>query len=512
MNVDLGDADAAVGISLGVITDFLQELTRLGRLPDRVEFDRDLGGQVFHVVVLLDPLRFEMVTTGADAPRTRLRFSGIIEARPVADPDAVPVTFPLDAAVRLTIVLVPGQPVPHIGFRYDGVDGSPVPPVTAADIDSFMTRPEVQQVLDNTRLPIADNLVRGLNESRFPDAGTRPLDADWIVQLTLTPSGSDTVDAFVVSAGPPGTSAIPAVTESFVAPRTGLAVAYARGFLDLVLERGAAARVGHKVDGATVTSLLMSMADNGIKITGHVVRKIDTPVIDVAPDVDIDFDGVALPRLVRGTTAMTMDTSGIDVDVSDSDEIFYGALRWVLTIGASALLFTGVGSFTALGIALWLTLVQKAWNGAVELDNAPNVLRESLAASLGAQLSELAESLDDSTPAGELTVEGTPDSAVVAQGNIVLSAQVIIVAMMARLRSAEYSRRLRRFVIFELDDRRKFRAQELARLMKLGKISVSGFHHVQGKYIRSDHDNSAANNLLQSFKSNETTEVVVKNR
>ena len=44
------------------------------------------------------------------------------------------------------------------------------------------------------------------------------------------------------------------------------------------------------------------------------------------------------------------------------------------------------------------------------------------------------------------------------------------------------------------------------------QISVPGFHHVQGKYIRSDHDNSAANNLLQSFKANETTEVVVKNR
>jgi hypothetical protein len=55
MNVDLGDADAAVGIALQVITDFLRELARLGRLPTRVEFDRDLGGQTFHVVVLLDP-------------------------------------------------------------------------------------------------------------------------------------------------------------------------------------------------------------------------------------------------------------------------------------------------------------------------------------------------------------------------------------------------------------------------------------------------------------------------
>jgi hypothetical protein len=464
------------------------------------------------VIVLLDPPTFEMVTAGAGAPRTVLRLTGTIEARPAGDPGAVPATFPLDVAVRLTVVLVSAQPVPEVGFRYDGVDGNPTPPVTAADIDAYMTSPEVQQMLTSTRLPIANSLVRGLNESRFPEPATRPADSDWSVGLTLAPASADTVDSFVVSAGPPGTSAALAVTESFVAPRTGLAVVYSRGFLDFVLDLGAAAKRGQTVDGAKVTSLTMSMADNGIKITGHVVRDIDTPLIDVAPDVDIDFDGVAIPRLVRGTTALTMDTSGIEVDVSDADEIFYGALKWVLTIGASALLFTGVGSLTLLGIALWLTLVQAVWNGAVDLDNAPNVLRKSLAASLGAQLSELAESLDDSTPAGDLTVDGTPDSAVVVGGNIVLFAQVIIVAMQARLRSAEYSEDLRRFVIFELDDRRKFRAQELARLMQAGKISVSGFHHVDGRYVRSDHDNVVANNLLQSFKSNETDEVVVKNR
>jgi hypothetical protein len=512
MKVGLGDADAAVGVGLDVVTDFLAELMRIGRLPNRQEFTRDVGGQTFDVVALLDPPTFELVTAGPDAPRTRLHLTGTIEARPAADPGADPITFPLDAAVRLTIVLTPADPVPEVGFSYDGVDGTPAFPVTADDINAFMTGPEVQQVLADTKLPIADSLVEGLNASRFPDATTRPADSDWSVRLTLTPASADTVDAFVVSAGPPGTLATLAVTESFVAPRTGLAVAYNRSFLDLVLERGAAAKRGTTVDEAEVTSLDMSMADNGIQITGHVVREIDTPIIDIAPDVDIDFDGVAIPRLIRGTTGLTMDTSGIDVDVDDVDEVFYGALRWVLTIGASALLFTGVGVFTLAGIALWATVVQFVWNKAADLDNAPNLLRDNLAASLGAQLSLLADSLDDSTPAGALTVDGTPDSALVVEGNIVLFAQVIIRSMQARLRSAEYSHKLRRFAIFELDDRRKFRAQELARLMKAGKISVSGFHHVGGKYVRSDHDNSAANNLLQSFKANETSEVVVKNR
>lgn len=511
MNVDLGNADAGVALSLDVINDFLNRLRRIGRLPDRVEFDREFGGQIFNVVVLIDNLHFEMITTGPDSPRTVLRLSGNIEARPANDPGAVPLVFPLDALVRLTIILVPGTGVPDVGFRYDGVEQAPAPPVTEADIDAFMTGPDIQGVLNQTRLAIAANLVAGLNASRFPIQAIRPADADWSVGLTLTPAGVDTVDAFVVSAAPPGVGANLGITESFVLPRTGLGVAYSRSFLNLMLERGAAAQESQTVGGAEITSLTMKMADSGIEIHGHVVRKIDTPLIDIAPDVDIDFDGIAIPQLIRGTTAMTMDTSGIVVDVDDTDEIFYGALQWVLTIGASALLFTGVGSLTAIGIGLWLTAVQSAWNGAVELDNAPNVLRESLAASLGAQLGVLADSLDDSTPAGDLAVQGTPDSMAVSNGNFVFFAQVIIAALDTRMRSAEYSSKLRRFAIFELADLRRFRAQELARLMKLGVVKVSGFHDVDGDFVRSDHDNVASNNLLETYKSNETREVVVAN-
>ena len=453
-----------------------------------------------------------MITQGPDSPRSILRILGTIEVRPASDPNASPLTVPLEAAAKLTVILLDADPVAEIGFRYDGIDGTPSPAEIASDIDNFMNSAEMQDILANTRLPIADSLVEGLNNSRFIDPNTKPDASEWNVEITLTPAGSDSVDAFVVSASPPATSATLTITESFVAPRTGLAIAYNRNFLDMVLDRGAAAKIGQEVDGAKITSLSMAMADNGIQITGHVVRAIDTPVIDVAPDVDIDFDGVAIPVLIRGTTGMTMDTSGIDVDVDDSDEIFYGALRWVITVGASALLFTGVGSLTALGILLWLTLVQKVWNGGVELDNAPNILRDSLGSGLGAQLSLLAASLDDSTPAGELSVDGTPDSASVVNGNMVLFAQVIITSMMARMRSAEYSHKLRRFVIFELDDRRKFRAQELARLMQNGKIYVSSFHQVDGKYVRSNHDDASANNLLKVFKSNETREVVVRNQ
>lgn len=513
MNVDLGDADAAVGISVDVISDYLAELQRLGRLPNEVELDREFNGQPFRVLVLLDPPTYGLVTTVPSDPIAVMQLTGTIEARRQNDPDADPLVLPLQAAVRVTPTLVPNEPQPDIGFRYDGVEGDPSFPVTAEDIDAFMTSDEVQGVLDDVRLPLASNLVAGLNESRFPLAADRPPDSSWVATLHLTPAATtQEVDALVLAVGPPTTTATLAVTESFLPAATGLAVAYNRSFLNLLLARGALARIGTQVDGANVQALEMSMASTGILVKGHVVRPIDTPLIDIAPDVDIRFNGVAVPGLVRGTVAMTMDTSGIEVDVDDSDEIFYGALQWILTIGASALLFTGVGSLTALGIGLWLTAVQHVWDGAAQLDEAPGILRRSLGASLGAQLSQLADALDDSTPAGELTVDGSPDSALVVDGTMVLTAQVFVRPLAARMRSAEFSSALRRFGIFQLTGRRRFRSQELARLMASGKVAVSGFHDVRGDFIRSNHDDSAANNLLELFRGNETSEAVVANR
>jgi hypothetical protein len=146
-----------------------------------------------------------------------LRLTGTVEVRPADDLGATPVTFPLEAAARLTVVPVPGTTVDDVTLRYDGVDGTPTPPVT---IDRFMTSHEVQQVLNSTRLPLAANLVAGLNQSRLADSANPPPDSAWAVRLTLTPAGRETVDAFAVSVGPPGTTAALGTIESFMAPRT----------------------------------------------------------------------------------------------------------------------------------------------------------------------------------------------------------------------------------------------------------------------------------------------------
>jgi hypothetical protein len=201
----------------------------------------------------------------------------------------------------------------------------------------------------------------------------------------------------------------------------------------------------------------------------------------------------------------------VEVDVDDSDEVFFSILKWFLTAIAGVLLFTGLASATLIGIVLWLTVVQAAWNADADIENAPNTLREGLANALGASLGKLSDALDDDTDVDPLRIDATPDSLVVVAGNMVFLAQILVVPIEGRMRSGEYSKRLRRFGIFELDDGRRFRAQELARLMAAGKITVPGFHQVNGDYLRADPDDAEANNLLQRFKTNPTTETVVRN-
>lgn len=506
MRVDLGEADAGVAIAISVINDYVHELARIGQLPQRIMLQRTIGGTDFDVTVIIDPPPvFTLAESGGAGPFTRLALAGTIELRPAGQPNDPPTVVPLDAAVRLDIVLVPADPAPVVGLAYGGVDGTPAPPVTADDLDALFESDDIRTILDGVRIDVVGPLVEGLNASRFPDDATRPEPSDWAVALTLMPGGADTDDSFAVTVAPPGAPAAPGLAESFVPPATGMAVAYNRQFLDLMLERGANAKEGETVNDAEILDLELSMTDTAIAVNGKAVRRVTA-----LPDIDITFTGPMVPSLIRGTTGMAFDTSGVDVDVDDEDELFFNVLKWFVTVFAGVALLSGFASLTVIGIVTWLTLVQKVWNADADIEGAPNTVRDGLATALGAELAKLSDALDDDTEVGELRIDATPDSLVVVEGNFVFLALILVVPIEARMRSGEYSRHLRRFVIFELDDGRRYRAQELARLMQAGKVAVPGFHQVDGNYLRANPDDAEANNLLQKFKQNPTTEVVVK--
>ncbi|MBX2872187.1 MAG: hypothetical protein KTR30_08805, partial [Saprospiraceae bacterium] len=268
MNIQLGAADAGVSISIAVLNDFLIELRRIDRIPQEIVLQREIANVDVEVKILLDPPVFEMAKPANVPPYTRLLLRGRIEVRPAALPNSPPIVFDLDTAVKISLVLLPDEDgFPEVGLQYDGVDGSPSAPITADDLDELFSTGDISDILSTTRIPIAKTLVEGLNDSRFDNPNTRPEPLDWSVDLQLMPAGADTVDAFVVTAAPPGSSATPALLESFVPPLTGLAFAYNRNFLDLMLDRGATAQEGTEEDDRRVQRLDLAMTDTAIDVS-----------------------------------------------------------------------------------------------------------------------------------------------------------------------------------------------------------------------------------------------------
>ena len=509
MQINLGPAVAAgVATAISVLDEYFQELYRIERIPPSIPLE--VPGSVFELTVFLDVPRFEMVKAAAADPYTRLLLTGSVERRLPGDLGA-PEVFPLDLKVLLTIVELPGA---KVGLRFDGLDGTPSPPLTENDVGWLFSGPVLSPLLAGIQLPLGESLIKGL-EGLDPggplDTDTTPVNS-WPFEVVLMPAGSDTVDSFVASIGVPTSqnAPLPVLRESFVLEGQEFAIAFSDEFMSLILRNGAHKQEGQAIAGTGATILapfMLSMNSDSMQVNGKALAEVPS----ILPDVTVSFVGPMHPFLVRGTTIMGFNVDEIDVDVSDFAEAFYWVVKWFITVLAGALLFTGWGFFTAVGILTWMTAVPYVWGKNVLIEDAPNLARQGLANALGAGLAGLAVSLDDDTDIGQVRVDSTPDSVRVVDFHLVFFAQVLVSARTMQLVAAEYSKKLRRFVIFELEDGRRFRAQELARLMATDKLTVPGFHQVGGKYIRADPDNATANNLLKTFKANLTSEVVVRN-
>jgi hypothetical protein len=498
MQINLGGAVAGAATAVSVLDEYFQELHRIERIPPSIP----LAQGVFESTLRLDAPRFEMVKPANADPYTRLLLTGSVERRFGNYP---PQVFPLDVKVLLKIVKLPEATV---GLQFDGVDENPLgSPLTENDVRNLFLGPAFFPLLDGIRIPLGKRIIDGLQGLEKLDPQFDIPDVDqWAFKVTLMPAGSDTVDSFMASIG--FLTADPDLRESFVPEGQEFAIAFSQVFLDLALLHGAKANEGKVIEEAKILAPLeIYMNPDSIQVNGRARRE----VFSVFPDVTVSFVGPMDPYLVRGTTIMGFDMDDIDVDVGDFEEAFYWLAKWFTTVFAGVALVSGVGTLTVFGILTWMTLVQVAWNADVAIGSAPNLLRKGLANALGAGLKALSTSLDDDTAIGQVRIDSTPDSLRVVNGHLIFLAQVLVAPGTMPLVAAEYSKKLRRFVIFELEDGRRFRAQELARLMATGKITVPGFHQVQANYIQANPDNVAANNLLKTFKANLTPEVVLRN-
>jgi hypothetical protein len=485
MAVDMGEAHIGVTFAIVIFDEFFKELMAVGVIPSELTFDRDTAAGPATITILLDPPDFVLAAPGG-TPRTELSLTGVIEARPIGQPDVDPIlTLPLAAAVVLSVILkdVPDD-APVLGLRYDGVAAQPSAPITEADIDDLFARPQIADTLAAVEIDAVGEAIVGLEPILFGDAPP-PRDT-WATAVKLLPAaGGATMDALGVFVAAPGVSAVPTMDESPLPALTGVGLIYSRALLDVAFAQGAAGQIGQTIEGAEIKELTLVMDDEAIHIEGRAEKDIAT----------ITFEGPVVPRLIPGTIAMFQDTSAVDVDVD---------VPWWADV---LLFFRFIPVFWPILIPVALIKDEwDVWAAANDIAGAPVQVRSGLAGSLANQLIALASGLAIDAEVESIELASTPDSSRIENGHMLLFGQAFVSTLTETISDAFYSGRLERFVQYVLESGRLFRASELARLVEAGKIVTPGFHDVAGSYMRANPDNTRGNNLEEMFGNNPARE------
>ncbi len=481
MTVDLGNAQIGVTFAIAIFDEFFKELMAVEVIPSELTFDRDTAIGPATITIHLEPPDFLLAAPGG-SPRTELSLTGVIEVRPLGQPDVDPLlTLPLAVAVLLSLVLkdVPGE-APVLGLRYDGVATPPAEPITEADIDDLFARPEITDTLAGVEIDAVGEAIAGLEPILFGD--TPPPRETWATAAKLLPAANGAaMDAIGVFVASPGANAVPPMDESPLPALTGVGPIYSRTLLDLAFAQGAAGQIGVTIDGAEIKELTLVMDDTAIHVEGRAEKDVAT----------ITFKGPVVPRLIPGTIAMFQDTSGVDVDVD---------VPWWADV---LLFFRFIPVFWPILIPVALIKDEwDVWAAANDIADAPIQVRSGLAGSLANQLIALASGLAIDAEVESIELASTPDSSRIENGHMLFFGQTFVSTLTETIVDAFYSGRLERFVQYVLESGRLFRASELARLVRAEKIITPGFHDVAGSYMRANPDNTLGNNLEELFGNN----------
>lgn len=484
---EIGDAQLGVVIGIHVFDEFIRELFVTGVVASQFRFgldNNDDGVPELLVTLDLNLPTFTLESDGTGERFTQLHLTGTLVVHAIADPNADPlepvgdpiVDTPLDVRVRLLLALVPRPADPPVlRLVYDGVAQTPSPPITAQQVDTLFTSPAVA-VLDDVEIDVAGPLIDGLESIHFPDGDAPARDA-WPTALTLMPGdGAGEVDAVAVTVAVPGDDPDPGEAPSFLPIRTGFGLVYSRGLMDDLLARGASERIGDEVCGARILSLEVRTDAGELSVFG-ILQPQEFPLLV------IPFGGTARPHLIRGTTALVLDTSDVVAAIPPG----LGRLGRFLAL------------FVAFGFPPFIFAVPSIWDATQKIDGAPEGIRNGLAAALGTGLQRLSEGLALDTSLDDVSVLSTPDRLQIREGAFLFLAQVFVSPIEDQIFHALYSPELRRFELFRLTSGRKFNASELARLVGAGKIALADHHDVNGRYLRADPDRTRQNNLLQRF-------------
>ena len=468
------------GIALKVFEELLQDLQEhgiFGSLSTTQEFPILEGNDELvisgHVHVALMPVQFRLKEAPNGVPYTALILSGKVKVK-VSSPTAEsPNLFDLPFTIHLKITPIlksRANKAPVLGLSYQGIDvlQGPIP---VAQIDSLIQSQGFAQLLNNFELDILEPAIAGLEEVLFLSED-KPNRADWAIGLHLLEGNGATVDSLALIVDVPGGNVAAPSGGSFVPLRAEIIAQITEGMVQgLVEEAREELRTWFEdLNGVNlqVTKLNLSVANRQLFLDAEFDEK--------EYDAEVTMKGPIKFHHSPGSMQMQVDIRQVAINV----DLPWWAdfLVWlvdVLTLGT-----IGVGDI----------IHNKIPNFAQNY--AQKLINQSLL-NLGQALSLQSLSYQG------VDLEVYPDLVTLEDGAITAYIQVLNKPIKENLMRADYSKLREKFVIFELQTGRRYLTEDLARFMKKGLVHIHGYHHVDGRYIRSNPDNSERNNLEDRY-------------
>jgi len=472
MNIPKGKV--AIGLATKMLEQSLQRIIKVNfidKLSLKKSFPVIPGNDQLMLSALVDislkPVFFSPHRATRGTPFNRLNIGGSMRLRVASDTDESPVL--INAPFEFVIVLEStlknrsGQaPVLSLGYvSIEAVSG----PFSSDFLTSFMLESGAKNALSTIEFDVITPLIAGLEEVLYFNVASKPSHSNYAVALHKLEGASGVVDCFALIIDAPGGDVNLTNPKSFVPKRSEVIVHFSSGLLQHMVN---AAKDSLKAYFEQSSSSVDLTVDRLNLTVDNNQFYLDAKVTEHEYDASGTIKGPIRLQYMPGSFKMYLNMRGVEISID---------LPW------------------------WADLVVWMLDYEDEVhETYPNMAQafaEQMANNAISQITN-AIKLENLQLANQPLVV-YPDFIELADGAITVYIQVIIEPIHETIVRADYSKLRKRFDRFYLESGRAFMFNDLARFMSQGLVEAPGFHEVDGRYVRSNPDNTEGNNLLSLF-------------
>ena len=377
-------------------------------------------------------------------------------------------SFPIGVDLKVGLTLRPQEgALPAIGLIYGGFENLNAP-LSDAELELAISESGLLSIISELKMDVLTPIVEGMETVLFygKDEDEFPPRESYKINIRAMKGYGDHVDALGLFISLPDDSITPSNIPSFVPSYSDVSLTLSETMINAMVEN-AKQELQDFIKGLLntikINKLTASSDNNRINLYAKITETYTDSVVEIDTDVFL--------HLVPGSTRI-----GLKAHIEmDYDFPWYIDLVKAFMIGEDEFLE----------------------------EDIPNMAQKYVEDIANNMLGKVSESIKlDGLALGGIPVEVYPQKLSLENGKIDLHVMVLTYKTEDFLRDASYSSLRDRFIFFTLQSGRRLKTADLARFMKMGLLSVPGYHDVDGQYVRANPDDTEANNLLTRFGRN----------